>query len=527
MTVTISVVSLSAPTSVSCATISGSLPTDTYYFTIIGLTSNMISPPNSEVTHTLASSGGIRVTWASVPGAGNYHISYRKSAEDWYGDRRAASTGGATTWDVTTDSRDTGIHSLHCENPQHFPAGLDNESGAPDIQISSSGTFYLKDIYDAIVTAYGNDNVCKFAGTQTGPCSLWLLGNVRFIAPTTAVLDCTAGMYLWLFGRFVSGNTDALLIGTADCDEGTSSRIDLAKSAGAITTASAWVWYNICLSNWGISHWTDGLAYATSGGISTYCGGTYKLCIFDNFRNTFQVPTVENTLFIGGEHCLQPSMNMADYGFDGSIFYGGTAILMSNMMQNYKFDNFTWEDDHDFDMEINWLFFGGFNVDLRNPKNNRPGRTENKPRCNYAQYLFPIARFINIQYSVDVKVVDEDGNAIQTATVKMWDKDDNLLFTQTTDSDGEIAQQTVTAITMQPNSTGIDDANYSKSTIAYKTPMKMEVSKAGYETYTMAGIVPSEKIDWIVGLSNYGKGTGSKSFKLIGRTEGTKSRGLL
>jgi len=77
--------------------------------------------------------------------------------------------------------------------------------------------------------------------------------------------------------------------------------------------------------------------------------------------------------------------------------------------------------------------------------------------------------------SYNINVVDAGGNALNGATVKMYDKDNTLLFTETTDANGNIAEQEITrelvslvvlVVTTDP-----------------KSPFKIVVSKAGYKTY--------------------------------------------
>ena len=47
------------------------------------------------------------------------------------------------------------------------------------------------------------------------------------------------------------------------------------------------------------------------------------------------------------------------------------------------------------------------------------------------------------QYTIDLKIIDEEGNPIENATVILKDKDDNVVFSVTTNTEGKISTQIV------------------------------------------------------------------------------------
>jgi len=98
------------------------------------------------------------------------------------------------------------------------------------------------------------------------------------------------------------------------------------------------------------------------------------------------------------------------------------------------------------------------------------------------------------KYTIDLRVTDEDGVAIEGASVKLEDKDDNEIFDVTTDSNGDIATQTVTyAYYEQP--TG--------STANLYSPFTMTISKADTSYLTQVHIlVLDEKIKEQVSLTD-------------------------
>ena len=112
------------------------------------------------------------------------------------------------------------------------------------------------------------------------------------------------------------------------------------------------------------------------------------------------------------------------------------------------------------------------------------------------------------QYEFDLKVQNEDEDDINGATVKIWDKDDNLVTDVTTGADGKIVTQTLN-YGFYKQSTG--------DTPTMQTPHIIEISKAGVETYTKKFTI-NKKIDWIIALHRP-KHTSNRVFKVHGIPE--------
>ncbi len=94
------------------------------------------------------------------------------------------------------------------------------------------------------------------------------------------------------------------------------------------------------------------------------------------------------------------------------------------------------------------------------------------------------------QFTFDLKVIDKDNGAINGATVKIWDKDSNLIVDTTTNASGVIATETITASICPAGSSTF-------STL--KTPHLIKIEKAGYTMYE-ADFTLDEKTDWIIAL---------------------------
>jgi len=94
------------------------------------------------------------------------------------------------------------------------------------------------------------------------------------------------------------------------------------------------------------------------------------------------------------------------------------------------------------------------------------------------------------QYTFNLKVVDENGNPINDAKVKVYNKSGNLVLENTTDADGQIPEQIITR--------GYYDQAHGNTLVDF-SPHMCVVEKEGYETYTIQ-FTPTEAIDWQISL---------------------------
>ena len=100
------------------------------------------------------------------------------------------------------------------------------------------------------------------------------------------------------------------------------------------------------------------------------------------------------------------------------------------------------------------------------------------------------------QYEFDLKVIDKDNVAINAATVKIWDKDSNLIVDTTTNASGVIATQTITrGYYNQANGDTLQEAS----------PHLIKIEKADYTTYE-ADFTLGDKTDWLIALQAAGGG---------------------
>jgi len=112
------------------------------------------------------------------------------------------------------------------------------------------------------------------------------------------------------------------------------------------------------------------------------------------------------------------------------------------------------------------------------------------------------------QYTFDLTVSDSTGGAISGATVTLKDKDDNIIFTETTDAFGRISTQTVTR--------GYYDQAHG-NTLQDASPHTLFISKATYIT-SRTVFTLDKPLDWRIPLKPQLTGDADPSDVLSGRT---------
>jgi len=96
------------------------------------------------------------------------------------------------------------------------------------------------------------------------------------------------------------------------------------------------------------------------------------------------------------------------------------------------------------------------------------------------------------QYTFNLKVIDKAGNPISNAKVRMYDKDGNLVFEETTDANGQIPEQIITR--------GYYDQAHGNELVDF-APLTLEIQKQGYQIYRQI-FTPKSPINWIVRLKH-------------------------
>ena len=96
------------------------------------------------------------------------------------------------------------------------------------------------------------------------------------------------------------------------------------------------------------------------------------------------------------------------------------------------------------------------------------------------------------QYSLNLKVTDEDGNPIPNASVKIWDKNNNLVVNETTDVNGQIPEQILNY--------GYYDQAHGNIPVMH-TPHVLQLSKPGFRSYKLR-FTAGSPITWTIKLSH-------------------------
>jgi len=470
----------------------GNLPAGTYQIRIVSLDSsqwNLINidckypriSPHGEFTEvTIAepkAPADIELSWTEPADATHYAIFFKESGESW-GDTfkrslsKNLSTGTSEIIDIDPDDRF--IMGLNgCNTWQlpsdNFPASVCSSCGVGRVEITGSGTITLEEIE----TEVNDDTMCFYKGGQ-----FVLMGSIDCTGLTdTSTLEHSSGS-IWMFGNF-----------------------------------------------WGDSHLSISFedmsifmpAYAQ--GWNTYENDTYDYCSFYEVGDIWEIQGEGNTL---GEQIIN------NYGaeFTGSIIEVSTTDIYQNsgfeecvFTKGYKiiqpkYDMATWELEklrllynamvqvYDQTLYLKEFLFDSNDTswDIRlvtlsaswekityflNLTNERPNRSNNQPKvCWYSSNdIIEIGqREVHNLFTVDAHITDEDNNNLENATVTCIDKDDNEIFSVSTDINGNITQQEVTSSIMS-NAEGGYTGNNTETNIDDKNPFTIIIELAGYETY--------------------------------------------
>ena len=101
---------------------------------------------------------------------------------------------------------------------------------------------------------------------------------------------------------------------------------------------------------------------------------------------------------------------------------------------------------------------------------------------------------VKLYHLLDFHIINESGTDIENATITVYDKDDNQLWTDTTDSDGKASEDILTT-TVSYGGGG----SYS-STYTSKNPLRIVVQKSGYKKIEFKETVEEKREDWAITL---------------------------
>jgi len=120
---------------------------------------------------------------------------------------------------------------------------------------------------------------------------------------------------------------------------------------------------------------------------------------------------------------------------------------------------------------------------------------------------------INQRYSMDFKIVDEAGAAIENATVLCTYSSGATAFSVDSNASGVTATQEVDSKTFRPSGKIADRANKCVEEIEYTT-FSLKITKSGYVTVDYVDVSLEEKVDWNIELKTSPKFTLSTEGKI-------------
>lgn len=201
----------------------------------------------------------------------------------------------------------------------------------------------------------------------------------------------------------------------------------------------------------------------------------FRNCLFRNKVYIYKGKLLLHNVIIENAHDgLRSKIADADNvilqkGVNGFYFFihSGTSVVRNVKIQNFTYDFYLYLTSSDnvyaIDTECSWNLCWNW-------------RAQGK---------------LYRQYSFNLKVVDKASNPIRNASVKIWDKNNNLVVNETTDVNGQISEQILTY--------GYYDKEHENTPIM-QTPHTIKIAKAGYQTYEKK-FTSDKKIDWMIALA--------------------------
>ncbi len=277
------------------------------------------------------------------------------------------------------------------------------------------------------------------------------------------------------------------------------------------------------------------LGITFTGGVkqaySFYCGTNNCLVENTNFYNVADVQGYPTTTFknvVVGESRYPIRMGyvpiLDDFTFYRSSQYGYVNILERPIVEIKGLKPVGWTTSYQF------LYSRNYNLNSNHTHNltNLDLSESSFGRLSIAIYgaNVPVGNVLrqNVKYTLDLKVIDENGISIENATVSMNDVNGNEVFSTITDENGTISEQTIIARYNSVTSNGVSTTSVpwnprTEGTVL--TPHTLTINKTNYETYNSIFNL-TEKLDWTIALEsrdwNYSQ---SLAWKILNLTDTT------
>jgi len=496
---------LSSPANPSASLASGGslVIGDTYYIVVCATNRETYSggkfPPTlrsapSVETSATPTSGNqkIIISWDAVSGATHYNVyitKYASGDDRWWGKRINRLSDNASSY-ATTDELTMTLESedLLDSGNQHDTfaikdalPGVDKDLGEGYVEITGAvGTINEDDIFAVVPTGQG-----RWDG-------YWLIlkGGLYITSGATGSLTFENGKrYSFLHNGFYKDSDDFVF-----------------SAKRIIFDITAWS----LKQTFGVNSTLEDVIFLSKE-------------VYNGF------PRVSSIL--GADNYLKLSSGFTDNG--GNVVKGCTLRIVSDVDVSFNVDgycasfeynaiNSSWQNaycDGYFWVHINH-YEEADNIEIRDCVINKKGLDPQDIRvyyswidafpfydCDFPAYgnnNHPVVWWSNTQgydnqidiyRSISLNIINKNNEPLEDVTVKLYDKNNSLLFTETTDVNGDITKQDVVVTEITKTAGGESrDSDYNDL-----NPFTLEISKAGYETYKKK-FTFDKKIEWVISL---------------------------
>jgi len=468
---------LTVQTGLSLSAIAGTLPAATYYIKIIStnktgswLSSAHCHSPSAQSNITLASPGGIRLTWTNTDARHAYtHIFIKSGTGSWQYYRVAGGYNGTTgaTYDMTSWN----VYASYpfVENCLTMPFGFNNTSGCGEVAITGSSGDVTPAAVAAALAAAGATNYYWDGDRNFAMVHCW-----NSSAATGGTFTIT-GKVLWIYGGFFNS---ALLQITS------TRQYSSLSSIGVPCQQGGWTRFNIgmaSLKNCWIGEGKVALTGQGYGGQQFNPGSAAVISesiIGSQYAYISYASNYTNTTFVSGSvyDMVNDAVNNV---MDIRIFDGYLYLYYST--RNSIFRNLLIRTTGNYDLahqEIGagWQAYKHIIIDGLFPL-----RTDNIPVVQWysANGMNPV----ELKFSVNIKVLDAYNNPISGATVKMTNTNGATVINTTTSASGVITEQFVIRTTLAHKAGSGNGYGAAYTDQVNYNPFTLEIRAAGWETY--------------------------------------------
>ncbi len=519
---------VSAPTGLS-ATLQngGSLDASTtYYYVVIAYETDYYSPSNSsrfgnhspisaeDSFTTDATNKSAQITWTNVSGATNYNILITKTSGD-YVSVKAYGTANETVGTITdgttgflVDDEGDGTHIIHtCQLTNDLAGGLDKDTGIIRVAFSGTGTENLEDVYSAVVSAGFSDNIfydgyyfvlkgwlyCSSSVTDIG----YLVVEGKSLVFIKGGVHNQSSNYTFRFGRWLDNDRGA--------EYNYACKID------------------ICHSRYPFRGYV-------SNNLQVYgCTLTQTRAVI----RTLSEPLSDSYYYDGSQQSITAYIGSINDSFPGYGFRSnsdGPKDIKMKQVNNFgnaphircniivpktlpyttvgKFYNCSWAVNNTTINSQKMLVYGPPYADLHTDYYDCywPTTTDNIPyfRFTNLSLLYDECN-MSLHYSLNIKVIDADGDPISGVDVSLMDQSDDpgvwvehdttidkevtgntYTTARTTDVNGEINTYYVTSYHVELNPDVSIQSTYNDDIIITNYyPLTITLSKSGYPDYSI------------------------------------------